>query len=180
MERAQYDLFTSLVEVYNQAMKEVSTDALSREKNTLERVTEMMAWNLLPYDQRRMRRWQLLQVLMKEGEEEGRFKFNRLFCQWDDKVATAIQLLDTLLAEEQDAVEKGLLFRLHAIFLAEQYLLNINRDPERSLHNDYYVMMGVLDDFHQSKYAMQADVAGLQAHFTEMYRNWDNRPYKDV
>ncbi|MBC9932771.1 hypothetical protein [Chitinophaga qingshengii] len=180
MEREQYDLFTSLVDVYSQAMKEVNTEALFRERNTLERVTGMMAWNLLPYDQRRNRRWQLLQILMKGGDEEGRFKFNHLFCQWDDKVTAAIQLLESLMPDEQDPVEKGLLFRLHAMFLTEQYLLNINKDPERSLHNDYYVMMGAMDDFYQSKHAMQVGVADLQSHFTEMYRNWEKRPYRDV
>ncbi|RBL89491.1 hypothetical protein [Chitinophaga flava] len=186
MMKEQYNEFASIAVCYNDKIRQADVfhEPIRREMSVVDKVVKMMEWNQLNYDQRREWRVNMLNAAKNMAKKEGMslegFKYDELFCMWDERLAMAINMLDQLLKEESDTTERKLLFRLHAMFLAEQYFLNIDRMFEKSYHNDYYVMVDVMIDFSESKYADKIGIEDLKKCFVYMYKHWEKRPYQEV
>ncbi|MBV8251921.1 MAG: hypothetical protein JO154_04870 [Chitinophaga sp.] len=179
--------FAGILNGYNEKLK-AATDAdevYKKEKFVAEKIKKDLEWNRLSDDQKQQFRLQkvmhMLNWMEKEGEDLDKIKHEQLLCIWDEQLYATIQALEALMEEETDRAEQELLFRLHAMFLAEKHLLNSEREfVLKPVHNDYYVMMRVMTDFSKNKYAVQLGVANLKQLFHDMYRHWERRPYREI
>ncbi|RAJ76763.1 hypothetical protein CLV59_108284 [Chitinophaga dinghuensis] len=179
--------FTSILNAYNTIYKNSAgaDDWFSKQKTVAEKVKKDLEWNLLNDEQKREFRLQkvmhLLNFMEKHNEDLDRLKYEQLLCIWDEQLYATIDKLAALLQSETDPAEQESLFRLHAMFLVEKHLINAEREfVLKPIHNDYYVMMDVMDWFQKSKYAEKLGVANLRQLFHDMYRHWERRPYKEI
>ncbi len=180
-------LFTEILNAYNTTYKDSGNtdDVFSKQKFTVEKVKKDLEWNQLNDDQRQELRLQkvmhMLNWMEQKGEDLEQLKHEQLLCIWDEELYASIDKLTELLHTETDPVEKEFLFRLQAMFLVEKHLLNSEREfVLKPVHNDYYVMMEVMEWFQKSKYAEKLGVANLRELFHDMYRHWERRPYKEI
>lgn len=146
-------------------------NAINRELSVLNRLNSEFKWQLLSDAEKQQRRKNLYNSLHNADAES----YEGLVIQLYDMIVTALARLEDLDSE----VSNIYLTRVKAMLFVEKEFINESMDADKLRHNDYYILMNVLDAKGQKAWE-ELKLHDIKQTFDKMYRAWSKRPYKEI